>query len=57
MNEEMFDGCISGEVHEVILKSYPGERAIGVWFNIVLEPDKHYEFIRELESLLSKYAL
>lgn len=57
MNEEAFRNCISGEVHEVILKSYPGERAIGVWFNLVLEPDKHYDFINELESLLSKYAL
>ena len=57
MNEEMFDGCISGEVHEVILKSYPGERAIGIWFNLVLEPDEHNNFSRELENLLSKYAL
>ena len=57
MNEEMFNGCISGEVHEVILKSYPEERAIGIWFNLVLEPDKHYDFLSELESLLGKYAL
>lgn len=57
MNEEMFNGCTSGEVHEVILKSYPGERAIGIWFNLVLEPDEHYDFLSELESLLGKYAL
>lgn len=57
MDKEMFEGCISGEVHEVILNSYPGERAIGIWFNLVLEPDKHYDFTNELESLLNKYAL
>ena len=57
MNEEMFNGCTSGEVHEVMLKSYPGERAIGIWFNLVLEPDKHYDFLSELENLLGKYAI
>ena len=57
MNEEAFRDCISGEVHEVILKSYPGERASGVWFNLVLEPDKHFDVLSELESLLGKYAV
>ena len=32
MEAENFAGCNSAEIHEVDLKSYPGERALGVYF-------------------------
>ena len=57
MNEDVFYDCYSGEVHEINLKSYPGEKAVGVWFSLVISPDDYFDFSVELENLLKKYAL
>ena len=57
MNEEEFDGLCSGEYSEINLKSYPGEKAIGVKFLLVIAPEDYEDFSIELQNLINKYAL
>lgn len=57
MEAENFAGCNSAEIHEVDLKSYPGERALGVYFCMVISPSDYDDFYSELQTVLDKYAL
>lgn len=52
-----FDDCTSGEIHEVNLKSYQGEMALGIYFCEVITPSDYDDFYRDLKSVLDKYAL
>lgn len=57
MNAENFAGCNSAEIYEVDLKSYPGERAIGIYFAEVIDPSTYDDFYSELQAVLDKYSL
>ena len=57
MNEEEFDGLKSGQYSQINLRCYPGEKALGIKFVLVITPNDYDDFSSELQNLINKYAL